>query len=109
MCVWHSIPLGGAHSQQVRVPDDAPLQSPRVHDAGPEQGNARGYWHGVWPKRSPGEEPSHQVRVPDDALLTRPRVRVQVAGERMRDGSSVWGIINFAFNSHFTEENAVSR
>ena len=31
-CSWYSTPLGGAHSHQVRVPDDA-LQSPRVHDA----------------------------------------------------------------------------
>ena len=30
---------------------------------------------------------SHQVRVPDDALLSSPRV--QVAGERMRDGIRV--------------------
>ena len=55
----------------------------------PEHGGARGYRRGVcshvsMTQWSPGEEPSHQVRVPDDALLTCPRV--QVTGERMRDG-----------------------
>ena len=67
-----------------------------------QNGDARGYRHGVcsqasMTQRSPGEEPSHQFRVPDDALLTSPRV--QVPGERLRSGSSVWGLMNFAFLS----------
>ena len=69
--------LGGAHSQQVRVPDVALLQSPRVHDAITRR--CKGNRHGVcshvsMAERSPGEELSHKVKVPDEALLLRVHV-----------------------------------
>ena len=69
-CPWPSRPPGSAPSYQERVPDNALLQSPRVHDA--ERRKREGLAtqsllrcvHS--PQHLPGMPPA-QVRVPDDA------------------------------------------
>ena len=96
-------------SHQVRVLDDALLQSPRVHDARTRSRELMLTWtlltcvHGTQHSRGCTLHTATRLGSP----MTR-YVRVHVF-KSPEKGSSVWGIINFAFNSHFTGENAVSR